>query len=60
MDMLQDLINKTFEIEKLKEFNPDAIVMAITASDKGYEYVKDAEQEYNGLVTLGCEEQEEQ
>lgn len=47
-------------IKKLKGFNPNATVMAITASDKGYEYVMDAEQEHTGLVSLGCEEQEEE
>lgn len=46
-------------IKKLKAFNPNAIVMAITASDKGYEYVIDAEEENTGLVSLGCEEQGE-
>lgn len=46
-------------IKKLKAFNPNAIVMAITASNKGYEYVIDAEEENTGLVSLGCEEQGE-
>lgn len=47
-------------IKKLQDFNPNAIVMAITASDKGYEYVIDAEEENTGLVSLGCEEQEDE
>lgn len=48
-------------ITHLKAFNPQADVMVIAPAvlkDGGYLKICDAEAEFSNLVTLGCEEQD--